>query len=67
MNNNIDILNGLEIGNTVLIKYSIDISKIATYVGKENDKYCFKDIDGSFEFTEKYISSHLELTKIDED
>lgn len=65
MNNNINVLTSLEIGDNVLVKYHRDISKIATYYGKENDKYCFKDIYGIFEFTEKYISSHLELTKID--
>lgn len=67
MNNNLEVLNSLERGDFILIKYNEELSKIATYYGKESDRYCFKDSNGLFEFTERYISSHLELSKIDED
>lgn len=67
MNDNLEVLNNSERGDFILIKYNEEISKIATYYRKENDRYCFKDSDGAFEFTEKYISCHLELIKIDED
>jgi cell fate (sporulation/competence/biofilm development) regulator YlbF (YheA/YmcA/DUF963 family) len=62
-----EIINSIQKGDNVLIKYDEEYNKMSVVLDVLEDKIIFKDIDGRFEFTKKYlINGDLELEIIEE-
>lgn len=62
-----EIINNIQKGDNVLIKYEKEYNKMSVVLDVLEDRIVFKDIDGKFEFTKKYlINSDLELEIIEE-
>jgi hypothetical protein len=62
-----EIINSIQRGDNVLIRYDEEYNKMSVALQVLEDRIIFKDIDGKFEFTKKYlINSDLELEIIEE-
>lgn len=56
-----------EIGETYHIDYGLT-AKLATFLGKEEDKNVFFDVDGKFSFTDSFIAKgKIKFTKMEVD
>jgi transcription elongation factor len=63
-----ELINELQKGDSVLIIYNKYCNKISLVLEVQKDKIIFKDSDGKFEFTKKYLlNSNIELEIIQED
>jgi transcription elongation factor len=63
-----ELINELQKGDNVLIIYNKHCNKLSLVLEVQDDKIIFKDSDGKFEFTKKYLlNSNIELEIIQED
>lgn len=56
----LEVIKQLQKGDNVLFTYideEDDNTKMAVVLNVEDDKILFKDIDGKFEFTKKYLAN----------
>lgn len=63
---NSEVINQLQKGDNVLFKYideeDGDSTKMSVVLNVEDDRIHFKDIDGKFEFTKKYLINTNSVT-----
>lgn len=63
---NLEAINQLQRGDNVLFKYiddeEDDSTKMSVVLNVDDDKISFKDIDGKFEFTKKYLINTNSVT-----
>lgn len=61
------LINSIQKGDNVLIIYDEDYNKMSVVLDVNDNRILFKDSDGKFEFTKKYlINSDLELEVIED-
>lgn len=61
------LINSIQKGDNILITYDEDYNKMSVVLDVNENRILFKDIDGKFEFTKKYlINSDLELEVIED-
>lgn len=58
---NVSLLNSLDIGDDILISYPNSISKASTLLEKGDDYYKFRDKDGQFIFSKKYLTQNKDI------
>jgi transcription elongation factor len=63
-----ELIKELQKGDSVLIIYNKHCNKLSLVLEVQEDKIIFKDSEGKFEFTKKYLlNSNLKLELIQED